>query len=57
METEIDLAEYSPNGTMLAVGSHGNKIYIYSYDDYSKLGTIKSHNSFIVSVDWSVDSS
>ena len=57
METELDLAEYSPDGTMLAVGSHDNNIYIYSSDDYSKLGTIKSHNSFIVLVDWSADSS
>ena len=57
METELDLAEYSPDGTMLAVGFHDNNIYIYSSDDYSKLGTIKTHNSFIVSVDWSADSS
>ena len=42
---------------MLAVGSHDSNIYIYSSDDYSKLGTTKSHNSFIVSVDWSADSS
>ena len=57
METELDLAEYSPDGTMFAVGSHDNNIYIYISDDFSKLGTIKSHNSFIVSLDWSADSS
>ena len=57
METELDLAEYSPDGTMLAVGSHNNNIYISSSDAYSKLGTIKSHNSFIVSVNWRADSS
>ena len=57
MEIELDLAEYSPDGTMLAVGSHDNNIYIYSSDDYSELGTTKSHNSFIVSVNWSADSS
>ena len=57
METELDLAEYSPDGIMLAVGSHNNNIYIYGSDDYLKLRTIKSHNSFIVSVDRSADSS
>ena len=57
MEIEFDLAEYSPDGTMLAVGSRDNNIYIYSSDDYSKLGIIKSHNLFIESVDWSADSS
>ena len=57
MKTENDLAEYSPDGIMLTVGSHDNNIYFYSSDDYSKLGYAKSHNSFIVSVDWSADSS
>ena len=57
METELDLAEYSLDDTMLAIGSHISNIYIYSSDDYSKLGTTKSHNSFIVSVNWSADSS
>ena len=47
METELDLAKYSPDGTMLAVGSHDNNIYIYSQDDYSKIGTLKVHNSFL----------
>lgn len=46
---------YSPDGSMLAVGSHDNNIYVYSSADYSKLGTLKAHNSFIVSVDWSSD--
>ena len=57
METELDLSEYSPDGTMLAVGSHDNNIYIYSQDDCSKIETLKGHNSFLVSVDWSADSS
>jgi WD40 repeat protein len=52
----IECMAYSPDGTMLAVGSHDNNIYIYSQDDYSKIGTLKGHNSFIVSVDWSEDS-
>ena len=51
METELDLAKYSLDGTMLTVGSHDNNIYIYSQGDYSKIGTLKGHNSFLVSVD------
>ena len=51
METELDLAKYSPDGTMLAVESHNNNIYLYSQVDYSKIGTLKGHNSFLVSVD------
>jgi len=47
---------YSPNGEFLAVGSHDNNIYIYDSDDYSLEGVLKAHNSFIVSVDWSEDS-
>ena len=44
----IECMAYSHDGTMLAVGSHDNNIYIYSQDDYSKIGTLKGHNSFIV---------
>ena len=41
---------------MLAVGSHDNKIYIYNVDNtYSKYCVFDKHNSFITSVDWSVD--
>lgn len=51
----IEAMEFSPDGTKLAVGSHDNKIYIYSTSNYAKLGVCSKHNSFIVSVDWSVD--
>ena len=51
MEKELNLAIYSPDGTILAVESHDNNIYIYSQDDYSKIGILKGHNSFLVSVD------
>lgn len=46
---------YSPDGEHLAVGSHDNNIYLYSSSDYTKVATLKAHNSFIVSVDWSAD--
>lgn len=47
---------YSPDGSMLAVGSHDNKIYIYNATTYKLVGTCAKHSSFIVSVDWSSDS-
>ena len=42
---------------MLAVGSHDDKIYIYSVeqDKYSLLGSLKGHSSFITGIDWSED--
>lgn len=53
----IEAMAYSPCGKKLAVGSHDNCIYIYCSETYDLLGTCKAHNSFIVSVDWSEDSS
>ncbi len=53
----IECMEYSPDGSKLAVGSHDNSIYIYDANSYDKLGTLSKHSSFIVSVDWSADSS
>jgi WD40 repeat protein len=49
--------EYSPDGSKLAVGSHDNKIYVYDANSYKLLGKCTKHNSFIVSVDWSLDGS
>ena len=51
----IEVIRYSPDGQKLAVGSHDNKIYIYDTTNYTLLGTCDKHNSFIVSVDWSLD--
>lgn len=53
----VEAMEYSPDGSKLAVGSHDNNIYVYDAESYELLGTCKAHNSFIVSVDWSEDSS
>lgn len=47
--------EYSPDGSKLAVGSHDNNIYIYDSSAYNLLNKATKHNSFIVSVDWSLD--
>ena len=52
----IEAIAYSPCGSKLAVGSHDNNVYVYDASSYDLLGTCSKHNSFIVSVDWSEDS-
>ena len=51
----IEAMSYSPDMQFLAVGSHDNNIYVYEAKSYGLVGTLKGHNSFIVSVDWSKD--
>lgn len=53
----IEAIAYSPCGGKLAVGSHDDNIYVYDASDYKLIGKGTAHNSFIVSVDWSEDSS
>ena len=53
----IEVIRYSPDGSKLAVGSHDNNIYVYETSGYSLLGKCAKHNSFVVSVDWSLDGS
>ena len=45
----IEVLKYSPCGTMLAVGSHDNGIYVYDVEDgYSKKYKCKGHSSYTV---------
>ncbi|XP_035824705.1 echinoderm microtubule-associated protein-like 2 [Aplysia californica] len=57
---QIECIQYSPDGSMLAVGSRDNYIYIYQVSDdakkYTKVGRCSGHSSFITHVDWSEDS-
>lgn len=54
----IEVLTYSPCGTMLAAGSHDNNIYVYDVESgYDLKCTLKAHNSYVTSVDWSEDSS
>jgi len=46
---------YSPDGSLLAVGSHDNKIYVYNAGDQSLKYTLTGHNSYITCFDWSCD--
>jgi len=49
--------KYSPDESMLAVGSHDNNIYTFkvSGNTYTPHGTLKAHQSFITNMDWSKD--
>ena len=54
----IEVAEYSPDGSMLAVGSHDTNIYLYdANNDYALLGKCTKHNATITCIDWSMDGS
>jgi len=49
---------YSNDGSMLAVGSHDNFIYIYKTTaggKYKPHGKLVGHSSFITGLDWSLD--
>jgi len=52
----IEVIQYSPDGTKVAVGSHDNIIYIYETTNYSLVAKCTKHNSFITALDWSTDS-
>ncbi|XP_076297252.1 echinoderm microtubule-associated protein-like 2 isoform X7 [Lasioglossum baleicum] len=63
----IQVARFSPDGTLLALGSRDNYIYIYQVNGdatkYSRVGRCmpkrtrrrRGHSSFITHIDWSVD--
>jgi len=52
----IESMEYSPLGEMLAVGTHGNEVVIYDVPSYNLRIKLSGHNSPIISIDWSEDS-
>lgn len=52
-----EVIKYSPCGKLLAVGSHDNMIFIYDVENnYSLYYKCAKHNSFVTSLDWSLDS-
>ncbi|XP_015114327.1 echinoderm microtubule-associated protein-like 2 isoform X3 [Diachasma alloeum] len=55
----LQVVRFSPDGTLLALGSRDNHIYIYQVNEdarkYSRVGRCMGHSSFITHLDWSVD--
>ncbi|XP_070560903.1 echinoderm microtubule-associated protein-like 1 isoform X3 [Ptychodera flava] len=56
---QLDCIKFSPDGGILAVGSHDNIIYLFSVMDdgqvYRKIGILRGHENFITHIDWSKD--
>merc|ERR1712070_635265 len=52
-----EAVEYSPDGNLLAVGSHDTNIYVYEVDGYKLRGKCTKHNATITNIDWSADCS
>jgi len=54
---EMRELKYSPDGKLLAVGSHDNFIYVYDVqENYTLKVRLNGHSSFITHLDWSSDS-
>ena len=57
-EEWIEVAEYSPDGNYLAVGSHDTNIYVYDVaNGHSLIGKCTKHGAALTCIDWSQDSS
>ncbi|NWJ07004.1 EMAL4 protein, partial [Crypturellus undulatus] len=56
---QLSVMRYSVDGTLLAVGSHDNLIYLYVVTEngrkYSRYGKCSGHSSYITHLDWSPD--
>lgn len=48
-------ASFSSDGSMLAIGSHDNNVYVYKSEDWSLIGKCVGHHSYITALDWSED--
>merc|ERR1711935_202434 len=52
----IEDLKFSPNLRYLAVSSHDNKVYVFSFPNLDLFSTLKGSTSFVSHLDWSVDS-
>jgi len=53
----IEVMAFNPDSSLLAVGSHDNKIYLYNTSDFSLESTLTGHTSYVMALDWSQDGS
>ncbi|XP_018021292.1 echinoderm microtubule-associated protein-like 2 isoform X2 [Hyalella azteca] len=57
----IQVVRFSPDGSLLALGSRDNSVYIYeagdAFKEYNSRGACTGHSSFIRSLDFSADGS
>ncbi|KAI3384518.1 hypothetical protein SNEBB_010481 [Seison nebaliae] len=60
-DEKLSCIAFSPDGSVLAVGSHDNRIYLYSVNEtgksYQSIGNCIGHSSFITHIDFSKNSS
>ena len=49
----IEDLKFSPDGKFLAVGSHDNKVYLYSVPELQRVKAFGRSSSFITHIDWS----
>lgn len=52
----IEDIKFSPDLRHLAVSSHDNKVYIFSFPNLDLFSTLKGSTSFVTHLDWSTDS-
>uniref|UniRef100_A0A3Q3WDZ3 Uncharacterized protein n=1 Tax=Mola mola TaxID=94237 RepID=A0A3Q3WDZ3_MOLML len=56
---QLSVMRFSVDGSLLAVGSHDNFIYLYTVTEkgrkYSRYGKCTGHSSYITHLDWSPD--
>ncbi|XP_077521622.1 echinoderm microtubule-associated protein-like 2 isoform X11 [Amblyomma americanum] len=56
----IDAVAFSPNGQLLALGSRDSFIYVYQVSEegrkYNRISRCSGHSSFVIHLDWAVDS-
>ena len=45
--------KYSPNGKILGVSSHDNRIYLFDVKTYNQYAVLKGHSSYITHIDFS----
>eukprot|EP00058_Branchiostoma_floridae_P022229 XP_002607719.1 hypothetical protein BRAFLDRAFT_82834 [Branchiostoma floridae] len=56
---QLDCLRFSPDGAILAIGSHDNHIYMYNVENhgksYKKTTRLSGHSSFVTHLDFSTD--